>query len=106
MRLGLRLGIVVLVGIVGSLGVSDDADAKRTRRIVRKQPTVKSAVAVPAKPHPTDRATSQRAVCLSQCNLERQTCDTRGSGFTDRADQLRAQQSSCFLAVQGCLSRC
>jgi len=57
---------------------------------------------------------SQRAVCRSQCSLERMSCDQRqtnfntpgATGFTNREDQLRATQSSCFLAVQSCQSRC
>ena len=53
-----------------------------------------------------DNRASQRAVCQSQCNLERQSCDQGRNAFRDRADQLQAAQASCYLAVQGCLSRC
>ena len=53
-----------------------------------------------------DNRGSQRAVCHSQCNLERQSCDQGRNAYRDRADQLQAAQSSCYLAVQGCLSRC
>lgn len=57
---------------------------------------------------------SQRDVCRSQCSLERMSCDqgrtayndAGATGFTNRSDQLRAVQSSCYLAVQGCLNRC
>ena len=54
-----------------------------------------------------DRNASQRAVCQSQCNLERMGCDQgRAGAYQNRADQLQAAQASCLLAVQGCLSRC
>jgi hypothetical protein len=49
---------------------------------------------------------SGRAVCRSQCSLERMSCDQGNNGFQNRSDQLKAAQSSCFLAVQSCLSRC
>lgn len=50
---------------------------------------------------------SQRAVCQSQCNLQRMSCDQgRAGAFQNRADQLQAAQASCYLAVQACLSRC
>lgn len=54
-----------------------------------------------------DRSGSQRAVCQSQCNLQRMACDQgRSSAYQNRADQLQAAQASCMLAVQGCLARC
>lgn len=53
-----------------------------------------------------DRQQSPRAVCRSQCSLERMSCDQGNNSFQNRADQLQAAQSSCFLAVQSCLSRC
>jgi len=54
-----------------------------------------------------DNRASQRAVCQSQCNLERMACDQgRGAAFQNRTDQIRAQAMSCGTAVQGCLSRC
>ena len=55
----------------------------------------------------TDPGASSRAVCQSQCNLERMSCDQgRASAYQNRADQLQAAQASCTLAVQSCLSRC
>ena len=55
----------------------------------------------------SDPRASNRAVCQSQCNLERMSCDQgRASAFQNRADQLQAAQASCTLAVQSCLSRC
>ncbi len=57
-----------------------------------------------------DNRQSQRGVCQSQCNLQRMSCDQGRNGLSDgfqnRSDQLRAAQSSCYLAIQGCLSRC
>ena len=55
----------------------------------------------------TDPGALSRAVCQSQCNLERMSCDQgRASAYQNRADQLQAAQASCYLAVQSCLSRC
>jgi hypothetical protein len=78
------------------------AEAKDTARPKRR------GSGTPVRPvqGPDNRA-SQVGVCQSQCNLERMSCDSRGAGaFRDRADQLRAGQSSCYLAVQSCLARC
>ena len=79
---------------------AEHVQAKK-KRSVRQQSTRPDAVIAP------DQRASQRAVCQSQCNLERMSCDQgRGSAFRDRADQLQAANSSCYLAVQGCLNRC
>jgi hypothetical protein len=75
------------------------------RKKVRLKPVRERQLVQPVRPG-ADPRSSQRGVCQAQCNLERQSCDTRGTGFQDRADQLQAARSSCFLAVQGCLSRC
>lgn len=53
-----------------------------------------------------DQKQSERAVCRSQCSLERMGCDQGNNSFQNRSDQLQAAQQSCFLAVQSCLSRC
>lgn len=77
--------------------------AKRQRQSSRPvtRPPPNAAVAGP------DRTASQRAVCQSQCNLERMSCDQgRASAFRDRSDQLQAASSSCYLAVNACLARC
>jgi hypothetical protein len=81
-----------------------EAEPAKRKRVILK-PVRERQLVQPVRPGGDPRA-SQRGVCQAQCNLERQSCDTRGSGFQDRADQLQAARSSCFLAVQGCLSRC
>ena len=53
-----------------------------------------------------DAQQSQQAVCRSECGLERQGCDQGRNSYQNRSDQLQAAQSSCYLAVQGCLARC
>ena len=54
-----------------------------------------------------DPRSSQRGVCQSQCSLERMACDQgRANAFRERADQLQAASSSCYLAVNACLARC
>ncbi len=53
-----------------------------------------------------DQRQSEREVCRSQCSLERMGCDQGNNSFQNRSDQLQAAQSSCFLAVRSCLSRC
>lgn len=53
-----------------------------------------------------DERTSNRQVCQSQCELERQGCDQGRDAFRDRRDQITSYQSSCYLAVQSCMSRC
>ena len=53
-----------------------------------------------------DNRASQRAVCQAQCNLERQACDQGRDSFRDRRDQITSYNSSCYLAVSSCLSRC
>jgi hypothetical protein len=53
-----------------------------------------------------DQRQSERAVCRSQCSLERMGCDQGSNSFQNRSDQIQAAQQSCFLAVQSCLSRC
>ncbi len=53
-----------------------------------------------------DNRASQRAVCQAQCNLERMACDQGRDSFRNRSDQIQSWQSSCYLAVSSCLSRC
>ena len=60
----------------------------------------------PGRVEGENRQQSERAVCRSQCSLERMGCDQGNNSFQNRSDQLQAAQSSCFLAVQSCLSRC
>lgn len=72
----------------------------------RRTKAVGGGTRVPLQPGP-DRRSSNAQVCASQCNLQRSACDSRGpSSFRDRADEIRAAQSSCYLAVQSCLARC
>jgi hypothetical protein len=72
----------------------------------KRRPALGGGTRVPIIPGP-DRRTSEAGVCRSQCNLQRSSCDSRGPGtFRDRSDQIRASQSSCYLAVQSCLARC
>jgi len=107
---------------------ADTSPPRRTGKKSRDTTSEKSAQATETKPKPKRRGSStppgvvegdnirrsQRAVCRSQCSLERMSCDQGrtsfnnpgATGFTNRADQLRATQSSCFLAVQSCQSRC
>lgn len=83
----------------------EESKPKRKRR---------SSSTPPDRVEGSDAKRSQRSVCRSQCSLERMSCDQgrtgfnnpATTGFTNRSDQLRAAQSSCFLAVQSCLSRC
>ena len=78
--------------------------APKPVHVRKRRPVTAHPVAVPS-PAP-DRQTSQRAVCQSQCNLERMSCEQgRAGAFRDRSDQLHAA-SSCNLAVSTCLSRC
>ncbi len=79
-------------------------EAARRRGIDRR--AIGGGTRVPLQPGP-DRRSSEAGVCRSQCNLERSTCDSRGpSSFRNRADEISAARSSCFLAVQSCLARC
>jgi hypothetical protein len=83
------------------------AKAKKVRKPARKRSPARSAYPSPTLVPGADPRTSQRAVCQSQCNLERMSCDQgRAGAFQNRADQLQAAQSSCYLAVNACLSRC
>jgi hypothetical protein len=100
---------VALAALAASPGIAKDGDApaaveappkQKSERKRRGSSTPPQAVTAP------DARASQRAVCQSQCNLERMSCDQGRNSFRDRADQLQAVQSSCYLAVQGCLSRC
>jgi hypothetical protein len=107
------IGLMLLTSVAhGRSLTGPDADQPRAKgtRAVKKRPPLpaaRSRVAVPPAPRATDPQSSQRAVCQSQCNLQRMSCDqARAPGFQDRADQLQAAQASCYLAVNSCLSRC
>jgi hypothetical protein len=83
------------------------AKAKKVRKSARKRMPARSAYPSPTITPGVDRSSSQRAVCQSQCNLERMSCDQgRAGAFQNRSDQLQAAQSSCYVAVSACLSRC
>lgn len=74
---------------------------------VKKRRVVKGSSSPPAVVRDADPKASQRAVCQSQCNLERMSCDQgRAGAFRDRSDQIQAHSSSCYLAVTSCMSRC
>ncbi|MEQ1697552.1 MAG: hypothetical protein ABL901_17095 [Hyphomicrobiaceae bacterium] len=85
--------------------VKQKADEEPRKIKLRKKKRVGSGTP-PERVKGQDQRQSERAVCRSQCNLQRMGCDQGNNSFQNRTDQLRAAQSSCFLAVQSCLSRC
>lgn len=85
--------------------VSKKSDEEPKKAKPRKKKRVGSG-APPELLKGQDQRQSERAVCRAQCNLQRMGCDQGNNSFQNRSDQLRAAQSSCFLAVQSCLSRC
>ncbi len=85
--------------------VDQKADDEPDKPRLRKKKRVGSGTQPGLADGPNQRQ-SEREVCRSQCSLERMSCDQGNNSFQNRSDQLQAAQSSCFLAVQSCLSRC
>ena len=87
--------------------VDAEADAKPAKKTKAKRNAKKRGSSTPPdRVKGDDSKQSQRDVCRSQCSLERMSCDQGRDSFQNRTDQLRAAQSSCYLAVQSCISRC
>ena len=82
---------------------AQEAKDSKPKKIKRKR---RGSSTPPERVEGDNARRSQRDVCRSQCSLERMSCDQGRDSFQNRTDQLRAAQSSCYLAVQGCLSRC
>ena len=87
--------------------IAEPDKAAAEKQPVKKRRIAKGSSSPSAVARDADPRSSQRAVCQSQCNLERMTCDQgRAQAFRDRSDQIQAKSSSCYLAVNSCLSRC
>jgi hypothetical protein len=89
---------------------SGSAEKGKPKSVRASKPKSRGSSATPGANLGPDNRQSQSNVCRSQCDLQRMSCDQGRNGLSDgfrnRSDQITASQSSCYLAVQGCLSRC
>ena len=113
MKRTLAIAAIVLLAAVSAApicaGGSDDGARPPVKHhaTARKRHRARTGAAEPVPTRSPDRASSERTVCRSQCELQRMSCDQgRAGAYQNRTDQLQAAQASCGLAVQSCLSRC